>query len=104
MSTKASSSWTADAPTGQPLVDYMGDAVFEVTILPNMIRNACMVGIAREIAAATRHSHCAFPPDRVEAAGPTIAGKAAIEIRNPELNPRFVLGLIQNVEIRPSPY
>ena len=29
-----------DAPTGMPLVDYMGDAVYEVSILPNMIRNA----------------------------------------------------------------
>jgi phenylalanyl-tRNA synthetase beta chain len=32
------------------------------------------------------------------------AGFAQIEITNPELNPRFVLGLIENVEIRPSPY
>ena len=42
-----------DAPTGMPLVDYMGDAVFDISILPNMIRNACMVGVAREIAALT---------------------------------------------------
>ena len=28
---------------------------------------------------------------------------AKIEITNPELNPRFVLGLIQDIEIRPSP-
>jgi phenylalanyl-tRNA synthetase beta chain len=27
-----------------------------------------------------------------------------IEISDPELNPRFVLGLIRNVEIKPSPY
>ena len=29
-----------NAPTGMPLVDYMGDAVFTLSILPNMIRNA----------------------------------------------------------------
>ena len=36
-----------------PLVDYMGDAVFELSILPNMIRNACVLGVARELAAMT---------------------------------------------------
>ncbi|NTV38090.1 MAG: hypothetical protein HGA82_02750, partial [Anaerolineales bacterium] len=41
----------ADAPVGMPLVDYMGDAVFEVNILPNMIRDACVLGVARELAA-----------------------------------------------------
>ena len=43
----------ADAPTGMPLVDYMGDAVFDISILPNMIRNACVLGVAREVAALT---------------------------------------------------
>ncbi len=28
----------------------------------------------------------------------------SIEITDPELNPRFVLGLIRDVEIKPSPY
>jgi phenylalanyl-tRNA synthetase beta chain len=32
-----------DAPVGTPLVDYMGDAVFQVAILPNMVRDACML-------------------------------------------------------------
>ena len=42
-----------DAPTGMPLADYMGDAVFELSILPNMIRNACVLGVARELSAIT---------------------------------------------------
>ena len=41
-----------DAPTGMPLVDYMGDAVIDVDILPNMMRDASVWGMAREIAAA----------------------------------------------------
>ncbi len=92
-----------DAPTGMPLVDYMGDVVFEVNILPNMIRNANMLGIAREIAAVTgaplREPDASYPAE-----GPSIAGKAAIQITAPEMNPRFVLGLIQNVEPKESPY
>ena len=35
-----------DAPVGMPLMDYMGDAVFTVTILPNIIRDACIQGVA----------------------------------------------------------
>ncbi len=93
----------ADAPAGMPLVEYMGDAVFEISILPNMIRNACVTGVAREVAAATgKPLH--LPPPHVLAEGPSIAGKVSIDIRNPDLNPRFVVGLIRNAEIRPSPY
>ncbi|MEY2817467.1 MAG: phenylalanyl-tRNA synthetase beta chain, partial [Chloroflexota bacterium] len=40
-----------DAPVGMPLADYMGDAVLDISILPNMARNANVVGIARELAA-----------------------------------------------------
>jgi phenylalanyl-tRNA synthetase beta chain len=41
-----------DAPTGMPLADYMGDAVFDVDTLPNMVRDASVLGMAREVAAA----------------------------------------------------
>ncbi len=92
-----------DAPTGMPLVEYMGDAVFEVSILPNMIRNANILGIAREIAAITGKELRKPEPD-YEAKGPSIEGKAVIKIQSPELNPRFVLGLIQDVQPKPSPY
>ena len=40
-----------DAPAGMPLVDYMGDAVFDISITPNQTRNACVLGVAREISA-----------------------------------------------------
>ncbi len=38
-----------DAPVGMPLVDYMGDAVLDISILPNMARNANVIGVAREL-------------------------------------------------------
>src|SRR5512132_1879049 len=40
-----------DAPVGAALADYMGDAVLEVKINPNMARCASVLGIARELAA-----------------------------------------------------
>ncbi|MCJ7623727.1 MAG: phenylalanine--tRNA ligase subunit beta [Anaerolineaceae bacterium] len=92
-----------DAPTGQPLVDYMGDAVFNIAIQPNMIRNSSVIGVAREIAAATgKPLH--KPTNRLLAEGPSVIGQVFIEIPDPDLNPRFVLGLVRGVEAKPSPY
>lgn len=92
-----------DAPTGMPLVDYIGDAVISVSILPNMTRCASMIGLAREVAAVLDK-----PLRMPELTLPAGVGKASeqvkIEIRNPDLNPRFVAGLIRGVEARPSPY
>jgi phenylalanyl-tRNA synthetase beta chain len=93
----------ADAPTGMPLVDYMGDAVFDVDTLPNMVRDACVLGMAREIAAALGKP-LKKPDDTLEMTGPPIEGRAEIKIEDPELNPRFVLGMIEDIQVQPSPY
>lgn len=92
-----------DAPLGMPLADYMGDAVLEIAILPNMIRNASIYGIARELAALTGKS-LRRPQMPAFEEGDSIEGRASIQITDPTLNPRFVLGLIEGVEPRPSPY
>ncbi|MCX6551774.1 MAG: phenylalanine--tRNA ligase subunit beta [Acidobacteria bacterium] len=92
-----------DAPVGMPAAEYMGDVVFEVKINPNMARNACVLGIAREIAALTGVP-LRSPDLRVTATGAPIAGRIGIEIADPALNPRFVLGLVEGVTIGPSPY
>ncbi|HSB65168.1 MAG TPA: phenylalanine--tRNA ligase subunit beta [Anaerolineales bacterium] len=94
-----------DAPVGVPLADYIGDAVMDIKILPNIARDANILGVAREISALTGvPMH--IPDDfyEVKAEGTSIASKVAIEITTPKLNPRFVLGLIQDVTIKPSPY
>jgi len=92
-----------DAPVGMPLADYMGDAVFEIKINPNMARNPNVLGIAREVAALTRQP-LKKPESKLQVSGESIEGKVKIEITNPELNPRFTLALIRNVELKPSPY
>ena len=92
-----------DAPVGVPLVDYMGDAVFDIAITPNIARDANILGVAREVAVLTNQA-LRSPSYKFEASGAPIVGQAAVEITNPVLNPRFVLGLIRDVEIAPSPY
>lgn len=92
-----------DAPVGQALVDYMGDAVLDIDITPNIARDANILGVAREVAALTG-VELDEPSFDVDWHGPEIKGRASLEIRDPELNPRFVLGLIEGIEIKPSPY
>jgi phenylalanyl-tRNA synthetase beta chain len=91
-----------DAPAGAPLADYFGDVIFTVKINPNMARNACMLGIAREVAALTgRKLH---PPSfEMKAEGESLRKLLKIRIERPELNPRFTAVLIRGVEIGPSP-
>jgi phenylalanyl-tRNA synthetase beta chain len=92
-----------DAPVGMPLVDYIGDAVLDISILPNMARNANVIGIARELAALTGRE-LKQPNLEFKTSGDSVNDSVEIEITNSELNPRFVAGLIRNVEIKPSPY
>ena len=92
-----------DAPKGRPLVEYLGDAVLDIAITPNIARAANILGVAREVAAITG-AELKYPEIEPLMEGEAIEGKVSIEIKNPEDNPRFVLGLIENVEIKPSPY
>jgi phenylalanyl-tRNA synthetase beta chain len=92
-----------DAPVGIALAEYMGDAVLDVVITPNVARDANILGVAREVAVLTRKP-LKEPSYEVPWTGPSIKGRASIEIRVPDLNPRFVAGLIEGVTIGPSPY
>jgi phenylalanyl-tRNA synthetase beta chain len=95
-----------DAPVGTPLVDYMGDAVLDISLTPNIARNANIFGVAREVAALTGKPLRVQLDDwvNVHAAGKPVEGQASIEIQEPELNPRFVLGLVRDIQVGPSPY
>jgi phenylalanyl-tRNA synthetase beta chain len=89
-------------PAGTPLVDVIGDVVFDISLTPNMVRNASVVGVAREIAAICG-APFQEPTYSAEQNGPNIQGRARIEIRQPQVNPRFTATLIEGVEIAPSP-
>jgi len=92
-----------DAPVGVPLVEYMGDAVLEISIVPNIARAANIIGVAREVAAITRKP-LKIPADFYVLKETGAPIQAKIEIQEPQLNPRFVLGLVRDVKISPSAY
>ncbi len=89
-------------PPGTPFQEVLGDAVLDIDMLPNIARAYSIVGVAREVAALTG-AELRTPPLDVVAEGPPLAGEVSLDIRAPELNPRFTLALIRDVEIKESP-
>ncbi len=95
--------WSPNYVAGTPLQDVLGDAVYEIDIIPNIARCASMIGVAREYAALTDQP-LRYPETDVVMEGPAVAGKVKITTEEPELNPRFVGMIIEGVEQKPSPY
>ncbi len=87
---------------GTPLVDVLGDVIFDIDLTPNMARAYSILGVAREVAALTGQT-VHEPSYDVQATGAPIGDQLNIEIRNSILNPRFTAMLIKDVEIKPSP-
>ncbi len=91
-----------EAPVGLPLRDLLGEVIFELEITPNYARALSVVGVAREVAALTG-APLTLPNPELRADGPSIVGRAEVTIEEPELCPRFSLGLAEGVRIGPSP-
>ncbi len=90
------------AKPGTPLVDILGDVIFDIDLTPNLARAYSIIGVAREVAALTRQT-VHEPSYQVQGTGPSIEGQLGLTIRNQELNPRFSAMLIKGIEIKPSP-
>jgi phenylalanyl-tRNA synthetase beta chain len=91
-----------DAPIGQPLREYLGDAVLEISILPNIARCLSILGVAREVAALTGKP-LRVPTYPIQATGPSIIGRAQVTVEDATLCPRFTATLIEGVSAGRSP-
>lgn len=91
-----------DAPVGMPLVDYLraNDVVLDLGLTPNRGDCLSVLGIAREVAAATGAS-VSLPPAPVDAAGTTAGLRVTVEA--PDLCPRYCARIVRGVRIGPSP-
>ena len=96
------------------MADYMGDAVLEMDLTPNLARNLNVIGVAREVAALYERPMKRSQPELAALAGivrpedmpqpqPPADRFVRIEIRDPDLCYRYTATLIKNVEIEPSP-
>jgi phenylalanyl-tRNA synthetase beta chain len=91
-----------ETPLGAPLVDLYGDVVLDVDVKPNRGDALCLVGLAREVAAATG-AEVRFPPADVEEAGAPTAERLRVDVDAPDLCPRFVGRWVGGVTVGPSP-
>ncbi len=96
---------TADekAAPGTPIVDVWGDVVLDIDLTPNLIRCASIIGVAREVAALTGQK-VRYPDVTLAESGSSLAGRLKIKTTEPELNPRFVGILIEDITLKESPY
>ncbi len=91
-----------DAAIGQPLASVLGDTTFDLDLTPNRPDLMSVLGVAREVAALTDQP-VRDPSIEYKAAGAAIKGRAQVSISDPDLCPRYVAALIDNVKIAESP-
>jgi phenylalanyl-tRNA synthetase beta chain len=89
---------------GIPLFDALGikDTVFEIGLTPNRADCLSVIGIAREIAAKLGKK-VKYPEVALEETAKSINDLASVEIRDPELCPRYAARHIADCTIGPSP-
>ena len=93
----------SDTPLGAPLVDLFGDVVLDVDVKPNRGDALSILGLAREVAAATGQQ-VRLPEITVhEGSGPATADRLAVEIHDPDLCTGFAGRWVSGVTIGPSP-
>jgi phenylalanyl-tRNA synthetase beta chain len=91
------------APVGMAAADYLGDAVLDISVLPNIARAASIIGVAREAAALTGQP-MKQPTFELRRTGPQVSEGVKIEILDPDLCSRFTATIVRDVKIGPSPY
>jgi phenylalanyl-tRNA synthetase beta chain len=92
----------ADAPLGKPLVELYGDVVLDIDVKPNRGDALSLVGLAREVAAATGAT-VRWPETDPEEGPRAVEDLLAVEVKDPDLAPRFVGRWVSGVRVGPSP-
>ncbi len=90
-----------DAPVGMPLADYLGEEILELDLTPDMARGLSMMGVAREVAALLDGTLQPPPPSpswEMDSPPPV-----DVRIDTPELCPRYVAVVVQDLTVGPSP-
>jgi len=91
-----------DAPVGAPLVDVLGDVIFDISTWANRADLLGVLGFARETAVLTGAA-LREPGRSFSQSGPDVRGLVSVEIDAPDLCSRFTASVIQGVTIGPSP-
>jgi phenylalanyl-tRNA synthetase beta chain len=95
---------------GTPLNQALGisDAVFEIDLTPNRPDCLSVMGVAREAGAFVSPGRKIVKPDvslpSESAGGQSIHDHAQVEIKDPDLCPRYAAGLLFDATVGPSPF
>lgn len=93
------------APLGADFGEVLGlkDTILDISITPNRPDCLCVIGVAREIAAFTQQ-RIRYPSIGLSDQGSEIHGKTSVVLLDPELCPRYVARLMEEIKIGPSPH
>ncbi|MBF0350145.1 MAG: phenylalanine--tRNA ligase subunit beta [SAR324 cluster bacterium] len=97
--------FNADAPSGMSLKEYLGDYILNFDIKGSFSHLLSIYGIARETSALCVSPLETLPPEVMKPAqGISSPWFLGLEIKAPELCPRYSALLIRNVKVGPSPF
>ncbi len=90
---------------GDRLADALGltDTVLEFDLTPNRPDCLSVIGIAREIAAIQK-TQLKYPDYSLKDKNNAIAGLTSVKIEAPDHCPRYSARLVENIEVKPSPF
>jgi phenylalanyl-tRNA synthetase beta chain len=91
-----------EAAVGAPVAPLLEDVLLDLEVTPNRPDCLGLLGVAREVAALTG-APVAEPATDYPEADPPAATHAAVEIRDPDLCPRYCASVITGLRIGPSP-
>ena len=93
-----------DADPGRDLKAYLGmdDAVVDIEVFPNRPDLLSIVGVAREVAAATA-GDLRLPDVEVEEGEEKAADAATVEVRDSERCPRYLARVVKGVTVAAAP-
>src|SRR5260370_28638140 len=89
-------------PVGVPLGKLLGDAVIDLDIKAHRGDLFCVFGVAREVAAFTGQA-LRPPVIKVPEKGTPAAKLMTLEVRDPDLCPRYSARVVRNVRVGPAP-
>jgi phenylalanyl-tRNA synthetase beta chain len=90
---------------GTPVAQALSleDWALEIGLTPNRPDCACVIGIAREIAALTR-GKLRKPDIRLKESGRRVDALTSVTLEDPEGCPRYAAGMVCGFELKPSPF
>jgi len=87
---------------GKPLADYLGDVILDIDVTPNRADCLSIMGIAREVASITGNPF-RMPDLAYKEGSKEVGSYASVEIKDPDLCPRYCASIVDGITIGPSP-